>query len=222
MAGWSVKKNLIIAVVASLGLVAVKRQLCQSVLSLALLAGLWGCSTARGPDATSPADVSAGLAFELCVASLELKLPPANETTPILMLWKVKNTTDHRVILPTGSATILELVDRKGRPVPGGESRDGFIALAHQDYRFLDPGWSTYVSVGDLSLYTIDHKVFIGGPSARGGWIKYGPLAPGNYKLRCIFLTDLDASEYAYQLGFQKALWLGEFTSAWLRIDVKP
>lgn len=201
-------------------LTALKRQLCQSALSLALLAGLWGCSTAREPDAASPA--TAGLAFELCVASLEWNLPPAKETTPILMLWKVKNTTDRRVILPTGSATILELVDRKGQPVPGGESRDGFIEQAHQDYRFLDPGWSTYVSVGDLSLYGREHKVFIGGPSARGGWIKYGPLAPGKYKLRCIFSTDLDPSDYVYQMGFQKALWLGQFTSEWLRIDVKP
>ena len=181
------KKKLIMVIVVSFALAGVKRQLCQSALSLALLAGLLGCSPARRPDATIPAAGSACLAFELCAAFSEWKLPPASETTPILMLWKVKNTTDHRVILPIGSAPVLELVDRKGRPVPGGESRDGFIEQAHQDYRFLKPGWSTYVSVGDLSLYTRDHKVFLGGPSTRGGWIKYGPFAPGPYKLRCIF-----------------------------------
>src|SRR5450759_4781340 len=119
--------------------------------------------------------------FELIVSPLEWKVPLDKGNFPILMVWKVKNTTDHRLILPIGSATELKLVDGNGEMVPGGESRDGFIPYSYQDYREINPGWSTYVSAGDLSLYFKDRKLFIGGRSARGGWIEYGPIVPGKY-----------------------------------------
>jgi len=167
-----------------------------------------------------------GIDFELIVSPLEWKVPSDKETFPILIVWKVKNTTDHRLILPIGSSTKLELIDSNGKRVPGGESRDGMIPFSDHDYRLIKPRWSTYVSAGDLSLYSINHEIFIGGQSARGGWIDYGPIAPGKYKLRCIFSTDEDPSDFAKKHWSLKNLWLenlwlGQFTSAWIPIVIR-
>ncbi len=67
----------------------------------------------------------ARLEFALSVSPAEWKVEKGNVASPILILWKVKNAGSQRLVLPIGRSTTLEIVDDKGRTVPGGEASDG-------------------------------------------------------------------------------------------------
>jgi hypothetical protein len=159
--------------------------------------------------------------FQLVIPSPEWNLPKEGLTVPLLILWEVKNRSDHRLVLPIGSTTKLEFLDINGTMVPGGESSDGLVPYSYQDYRPIMPEWSTYISVGDLSLYWDAKKLFIGGHSTRGGWIRYGPFTPGKYKLTTIFSTAGDPSTYAKKTWAEKELWLGKYKSEPVEIEIK-
>ena len=171
--------------------------------------------------AQSAMGFDARLDFALTVSPLEWELQRGNIATPILILWNVKNKTDRRVILPTGTPISLQLTDEDGKIVPGGEARDGFVAFSYQDYKQINPGWSIYCSGGDLSLYSEKDRLYIGGPTMRGGWIRYGPLHRGKYSLKCSFSTVGDPSAYAKKAGWISELWLGQVSGEALEISVK-
>jgi hypothetical protein len=164
-------------------------------------------------------DLPATLDFQLSVAPLEWHLAPGDKAAPLLILWKVKNNSEHRIIVPNAKPTLLRLIDAKGKNVAGGESGDVHTQII--DYRSITPGWSTYISAGDISLYSKNNELFIGGATSSGGWLELGPLIPGKYKLQCEFSADLVSSPTAVDHFQQSELWLGVYSSDWIDIVVK-
>ena len=165
------------------------------------------------------------LALELFVYPKDWRAPAEKENFPLLFAWEIKNMTSQRLTLPIGYPAQIILVDADGKGVPGGEIRDSTAQVSYKDYKEIQPGWSTYISPGELSLYYEKRKLYLGGPSPRGGRIRYGPLTTGKYKLKCVFVTNAlgfdEPSEYSQQKGFSKDLWLGRLTSPWISIEIK-
>jgi hypothetical protein len=163
------------------------------------------------------------LEFTLSVSPLEWKVPVDNKYLKILLEWKVKNSTDHPIILPIPGLQ-LTLIDARGNLVAERLfGSDHGRRVSDQDFRKINPGHIVNVSTDRLSVYydNIKSGFFLEVEDMRGMTMIYGPLKPSRYKLVGRIAPDTELSEYAHKAFPRSAIWLGEFTSPWITIDVK-
>lgn len=167
------------------------------------------------------ANSNSDLKFQLVVPQKTWKAPKGKKAFPILMLWKVTNTSKHDVILPIGTQAEINLTDKNGKLIRSGTASTIVTGFSYSDYRRILPGWSTYFTVGDLSLCYENKKLFIAGGTAHAAWTQCGPLILGSYKLKCIFLTDETSHDYGPKVWGKSNLWLGKFTSKTINITIE-
>lgn len=78
------------------------------------------------------------------------------------------------------------------------------MPLSYRDYSQIKAGWSGYLTLGDCSIYSENGSLYLGGATSRGGWIRYGPLYPGKFKLRAP-LDESDIMLIYLQMTFEDA-----------------